>query len=410
MYIDNMDNLDTHFVSSVENAVQKSLRENKALLVYTSDGDNVWFESWFTPLVAEQLKDKCVWLRLLAQSREMSYFEEIFPGVKVPSVYCISKGQIVEMISYDQVDMDKFSTRLIRAVTNGKLVDISSEDSSEGSGTSRGTDLGSSGSPVGSSSSGPASTTTKLTEYQIRAKKHQLTEQQERERIMRLMKADREEMKHRRHSSCSSPGLISQDQELPIVLEVASEPIHDNIKNRDIINSTVCTLLIRLTDGKTLKHDFSSTETLNDVRKWVDANRTDKDLPYQFHRNIPRETFTESQEMSTLLDLELTPRSALILKPLENQGHSQKIADVEGPGLLGKLYQNVTSWWYKGSSTSGNTKRSQLPQENRDAVQSEASSRYVSPLSSPNITHTDPSRGVSPSPINYAHHSDDNNS
>ena len=74
-----------------------------------------------------------------------------------------------------------------------------------------------------------------------------------------------------------------------------------------------------MTDGKTLKHEFNSSETLNDVRKWVDLNRTDGDCPYSFHRGIPRVTFKDSDELKTLETLELTPRSALLLKPLETQ-------------------------------------------------------------------------------------------
>lgn len=388
-----MDTLDTHFVSSVENAVQESLRENKALLVYTTGGDNSWFESWFTPLVGEQLKDSCVWLRLAAGSREMGYFEQIFPDVKVPSVYCIAKGQIVEMINPDQLDMDGFATRLIRAVGKSKRR-ISETDAVDASNT-----VGAAG-DTGARSGSCLSQNAKLMEYQIKAKKHQLTEQQERERIVRLMKADREEMKQRRLSS-SSPNHTKEH-----INEVLAVPIHDNIKNRDIINAAVCTLLIRLTDGKTLKNDFDSSQTLNDVRTWVDANRTDKDGPYQFHRSIPRETFTESQELLSLKALELTPRSALILKPLEEHTYSRKIADVEGPGLLGKMYQNVTSWWY-GKST---VVDQNIP-EPAEALTSQASSRYVSPLSSPRLVHSDapiPSRAVSPSSIHYGHVSDDN--
>ncbi|CDO95264.1 unnamed protein product [Kluyveromyces dobzhanskii CBS 2104] len=387
-----MDALDTHFVSSVENAVQESLRENKALLVYTSGEDNSWFESWFTPLVGEQLKDTCVWLRLAAGSREMGYFEQIFPDVRVPSVYCIANGQILEKISPEQLDMDGFATRLIRAVGKSERNVEEADDA----------DVPSSAgviSDAGARTGSYVSQNEKSVEHQIKAKKQQLTEQQERQRIVRLMKADREEMKQRRLSS-SSPNATEEQ-----VSQVLSIPIHDNIKNRDIINAAVCTLLIRLTDGKTLKNDFESSQTLNEVRLWVDSNRTDKDGPYQFHRNVPRETFTESQELLSLKSLELTPRSALILKPLEEHTYSRKIADVEGPGLLGKMYQNVTSWWY-GKPHGGK-------QTNFEAVAtSAASSRYVSPLSSPLLTHSDdslPPRSFSPTSIHNGHAADDNN-
>lgn len=367
-----MESLDTDFISSVENAVQESLRDSKALLVYATDGDNSWFESWFTPIVSERLKDGCVWLKLVAETREMEYFREIFPDVKTPSVYCIAQGQIIEKITPEQTDMDQFATRLITAVGVEKKKRSRVVTAAE-----RKNEVGSEGHDGD-----------EVLQHKKMVRKAQLTEQEERERIVRLMKADREEAKQRRLSHSVPCSVQAEEEE---VKETAFE-LHDNIKNIDIINSAICTLLIRLTDGKTLKHDFDSKHTLNDVRKWVDTNRTDKDVPYQFHRNIPRETFSESQELLSLIALDLTPRSALILKPLEKSTYRHRIADVEGPGLLGKMYQNVTSWWYKKSEP-----------KNIPTTSSQLTSAHPAPPTSTLHSQADqnsPSRPLSPSAAN----------
>lgn len=185
-------------------------------------------------------------------------------------------------------------------------------------------------------------------------------------------------------------------------------------------------LQIRMTDGKTLKNEFGSSETLNDVRKWVDLNRTDGNGPYSFHRSIPRVTFKDSDELKTLEALELTPRSALLLKPLDTPHSKLKVTEMEGPGILGRLYKGFSTWWggneysvstsqHEGSSglnhseTRSSSLRTAPPdrfqQENfREPVQS---STYASPLLTPSgtrfpsETNLTTSRSVSPNVFQF---------
>lgn len=348
-----MEPLDTFFVSSVETAVEQSLRESKALLVYTTEGDNTWLESWFTPMVSEALKGRCVWLKLVAGSKEMGFFEQIFHDVKTPSVYCIANGQIIELITPDQPDMDYFATRLVNSVN----YENSSHHAEDGA--------------VDKKDETGAKRINEISEYRDRIRKGELSDKQERKRIIDLVKADREEIKQK---SFSTSKRIAEEH-VPEIL------IHDNIKRRSVLDSDVCTLLIKLTDGASLVHDFDSSLTLNDVRKWIDENRTDKDLPYRFHRNIPRETFEDSQELKSLLSLELTPRSALILIPVEKDGNSIRIVDAEGPGLLGRFYQGVTSWWYGNPYGRSGIKHTSTPASN-----------YESALLSTDMYSSDPGR------------------
>ncbi|QLQ78455.1 hypothetical protein HG537_0A07020 [Torulaspora globosa] len=113
---------------------------------------------------------------------------------------------------------------------------------------------------------------------------------------------------------------------------------------------------------------FDSKVKLNDVRRWVDENRTDADCPYAFHRNIPRITFSESDELKTLEVLDLSPRSALILKPLENAHRRLNVAEAKGPGLLGKVFNGLSSWWAASGRMQNERYQSADRDENCDAV------------------------------------------
>ena len=90
-----------------------------------------------------------------------------------------------------------------------------------------------------------------------------------------------------------------------------------------------------------MKCEFKSQDTLIDVRKWLDSEveiiPPAKSMPsfattaypyptgYAFHRPaLPRVTYLEEQESNTLANLDLTPRSALILKPTYNEVDSDK--------------------------------------------------------------------------------------
>ncbi|EGW34897.1 uncharacterized protein SPAPADRAFT_58023 [Spathaspora passalidarum NRRL Y-27907] len=101
----------------------------------------------------------------------------------------------------------------------------------------------------------------------------------------------------------------------------------------------MCMLSIKLFDGSSIKQEFKSEDTLHDVRTWLDLEvgiiPSNETMPafakssyphpvnYAFHRPVlPRITYSEEQESQSLLELELTPRSALILKPIYHEPES----------------------------------------------------------------------------------------
>lgn len=385
-----MAEIDTLFMDSVEAAVAASLQQHKPLVVYCTgeSGDNRWLTSWIAEETSKAIADKCVALKLLKGSEQFGYFEQLFPSVSVPSVYCVSNGQILTIIRGND-GIETFNQNLLECVPGAKTSNTQGKKEP-------------SRDPGFKKTLKEQIAETASQKHQEQLMKQRKIELEERERIIRLVRADKEERRARERAMHQMP--VQETRE-----------VQDNIKRS--LHTDTCTLLIRLTSGHSLTHEFRSKETLNDVRKWLDVNRTDGDTPYSFHRNIPRITFNESQELKTLEQLELTPRSALILKPIElfdgMQGH--RVVDAQGPGLLGKVVNGIFSWWGNGESTSiestvrektsADQDKSSRPATNHvDDAMSPTSSMYSSPLHSPYLGHLEqnpselslPSRCVSP--------------
>jgi len=77
-------------------------------------------------------------------------------------------------------------------------------------------------------------------------------------------------------------------------------------------------LAIRLLDGSSIKHRFPSGSILADVRKWIDSNRTDGEVPYSILSLFPHRLFSVLDEQETLVSLELHPSATIILKPVND--------------------------------------------------------------------------------------------
>lgn len=117
------------------------------------------------------------------------------------------------------------------------------------------------------------------------------------------------------------------------------------------ISPSQCKLLIRLLDGETVLGTFSTSQTLCDVKRWIEREKglvfspeRDDALPSFAHTSafalnhyafcylgVPRVTFSAGQELTRLGDLGLSPRLALILKPV----HSEKAKHL--PGLWSSI-------------------------------------------------------------------------
>ena len=164
----------------------------------------------------------------------------------------------------------------------------------------------------------PDSRHAKQLNYAQIQKKRQLDEQQERERILRVIENDKLERKHNQdmlkaHSQAKSetndelPTLDNRQVSGAFILPMAT-------------SSNRCAIQVRLFDGSSIRSSFHSNETLGtSVRRWVDQNRTDGATPYNFKQimtPMPSRYLTVSEEVESLMSLGLIPSATLILVPI----------------------------------------------------------------------------------------------
>lgn len=178
----------------------------------------------------------------------------------------------------------------------------------------------------------PDSAKAKQLSYAQQQKKRQQEARLERERIVREIEHDkalRREKEGRRKALAKAKaegddgagGLVNQQ-----LSSESSTPMP--------IDSKVCAVQVRLFDGSTIRASFTSQSTLScEVRKWVDANRTDGDSPYTFKQitaPLPSRAITISEEEETLQSLGLAPSATLIMIPV----HGFTAAYDAGPNMV----------------------------------------------------------------------------
>lgn len=123
----------------------------------------------------------------------------------------------------------------------------------------------------------------------------------EKKRVLDLIAADRLERESKRRCGRAIAGTV--------------ELVDKFGRGRHLRETDMCTLQVRFTNGDSVKCAFESGTTLKAVREWLEAFRTDGEVPYVFHRNIPRMDYKPEDELKTLRELDLAPRSILMMRP-----------------------------------------------------------------------------------------------
>ena len=159
-------------------------------------------------------------------------------------------------------------------------------------------------------------------------------ERLERQRLRKLIELDRLEKRER---SINNKLSFNANEN-----EVIIEQLKDNIKSKDTNND--CKLSIKTPENKNIIHTFTKEETLDDVRKYL-MEEEGIYREFFFHRNIPRLTYKDMDEFKSLEELDLLPRSVLLIE-YKSEEHQQKLkyfdAKTYNPtGLLGFL----RNWW-----------------------------------------------------------------
>lgn len=329
--------LETLFRTTVQTSVQESMQTGKPLFVYLSDESeqSTTFVNRLLPHESDlvQKVETCfIAVKLIENTVDYGFFQQIFTDISTPSFYIVSQGQILDIIHKDTTEeefkqkMAKYKAKETPAVstdmsTNSNISrdptnqSVTSEVSTNSTNISR---------PPTNQSVTPepskpiANTKIERPAQEQSVKRHQAEvkalnkqKQQEKDRLRALINADKKER-------------LSQQKALEI-----KEPVPE--KPQLSTSFKTCSLAIKLFDGSSIIHDFDALQTLNDVRSWLDTETEiipdTSSLPsfashtgpthYVFHRpTIPRATFTDEQEFIKLAELDLCPRSALILKPI----------------------------------------------------------------------------------------------
>ncbi|KAF9919320.1 hypothetical protein BX616_008338 [Lobosporangium transversale] len=124
-------------------------------------------------------------------------------------------------------------------------------------------------------------------------------------------------------------------------------------------------LNIRLFDGSSVRHTFKATDTLEQVREWINQNQEEDEDTYNIVQLIPPRTFTDESRM--LRDLELCPSATLVLRKTTKSSSAYRgtgdggIPTVLGYGwsalsLVGKVASSAYSTvsYYNPLASSGN--------------------------------------------------------
>jgi len=157
---------------------------------------------------------------------------------------------------------------------------------------------------------------------------------EERKRILKRIEDDKRARKEREAEERRARQLLSANANSDGAADMnptASIPLTRRVPKAGQLDH--CSLQVRLLDGSTIRTRFPSDKTLaQDVRKWIDEERTDGDAPYSFRvvlTPLPNKVIEPQEEIKSLLSLGLTPSATLVLIPVR---HS--VAYAHGGGIL----------------------------------------------------------------------------
>ncbi|RCK60865.1 UBX domain-containing protein 7 [Candida viswanathii] len=368
--------IDHLFSSSVQQAVASTVQLQKPLFVYltqatTDESGDEFLSRFIDEEITEVLDKNFVLLKLIESTPDFGYFKQLFKVVKLPSFYIVNLGKVEGVVS-SETDKNDFLA-LVQRLASQRTVASSTPTQSNTPvqdntpvATSTHTQTSTPGQSTPASSPPPPTTRTatstsetnrrtSMSEHDITAKKYKEQVEkarreklEEKKRLRALLEADRREQELRRKEEVAA----ARQGSLATGTDTSTIP-------KSSSSASICFLSIKLFDGSTIKHEFKAEDTLSDVRKWLDSEieiiQPASSMPsfatsaylhptgYVFHRPVlPRVTYLEEQESNTLKDLELTPRSALILKPTydETDPHSPN-ASGERAGFFGSIVSGV---------------------------------------------------------------------
>ncbi|KAI9733375.1 MAG: hypothetical protein M1834_003459 [Cirrosporium novae-zelandiae] len=153
--------------------------------------------------------------------------------------------------------------------------------------------------------------------YAQQVRKQRQEEKKERERILKQIendKQERREREERRRAAARAEGTKSKEED--------STNTEQKRATRPGKNYSECAIQVRLVDGGSIRSRFSAASNIsNDVRKWIDEQRSDGSMPYtlkQILTPLPNRTIELGEEDQSLHDLGLCPNATLVMVPVRH--------------------------------------------------------------------------------------------
>ncbi|KAI8067677.1 ubiquitin-related domain-containing protein [Gilbertella persicaria] len=321
------------FSGPVVEAVKQVNERNLVFLVYIYDDSehSKHLDATFQNAeLLDLLKRKAIALKLKKDSEDAKMFGQLYPIYRVPIVYFIAQGTIKDFGTQDMRSQDiinKLQAASPKSDAKTKLEEIKKKRAEQENLQARERE-------IKRREDGKLAQETreslqeKQNKIMLEKKKKEKKEEEEyRKRVKEQIAKDRENQQAARKTEKERLQNKAKE-ETPIQKTVSSSGLHH-----------FANLNIKQLDGSSLKHRFSSSNTLAHVCQWIEATRTDGDMPFKLFVQFPNRNFDIGDEQRTLLELKLCPSSTLIMKPIKNASTAYAGSPSSNSGWMSYLYQ-----------------------------------------------------------------------
>ncbi|OBZ89192.1 UBX domain-containing protein 7 [Choanephora cucurbitarum] len=294
--------------------------------------------------LSKVLKEESVSVKLQKDSEDAKMFAQLYPIYQTPSVYFIVQGTLKEIGAHDMQAQDIVTKiRVIRPKQDPKarLEEVRKKRDEEEKQRQREKEL-------------------KRREEGKIAQEAHIAHQEKQNRL--LLEKKKKEKREEEEYKKKVKEQIAKDRENQKAAKKAGKEKLETTTDKTASEKSLdlfgyCNLNIKELDGSSLKHRFSgkfktqykleqvvnpceviASDTLAKVIEWIDASRTDSDVPYKLFAQFPKRNFDIMDEQRTLSELKLCPSSTLIMKPIRNTVEAYASSSSSGSSWLSYLY------------------------------------------------------------------------
>lgn len=300
--------LETYFVKALNSS---RIRKKPLIVALTKDNNLNWVNSWISENNTQSIENNnaCVLINIYKSEADSQYqsLKRFLGSMDDVQIDIIDDNQLViihnnevQFVINDSMD-DEEKNEVLRPF----IVDFEDEDKN-----------------VENNTETVASTYKK--EY-LKAK-HEDT--LEKERVLKLIELDRLE----KHND------VQSDVKMP--------ELKDNIHKKELVDE--CKLSIKTPENQNIIFTFNKNKTLDDVRRFL-MDEKDIKREFFFHRIIPRITYKDMDEFKTLEELDLLPRSVLVIE-YKSESHQKVFKFFDAKNGSSGIIGSFMNWWHGDAS------------------------------------------------------------